>query len=137
MAVFFDAIWAGLGSHVNVPFSSSLTHLEREVAEPEYGGENGEDSVDVVGGDLYDLEGEPQRVELGLVVHAFQPDATRLVEVVELAGAAVQYQAVGELFVPLQNLVTDAMLCQKMTHIKKARRTSFCSKLTFAAAVSW
>ena len=92
-----------------------LSHLERQVAQPEYGRENGEDAADVVGRDLDDLEGEPQRVELGLVVHALQPDATRLVEVVELAGAAVQYQAIGELLVPLQNLVTDAMLCQKGT----------------------
>ena len=93
-----------------------VSHLESQVAEPEYGGENGEYAVDVVGGDLDDLEGEPQRVELGLVVHALQPDATRLVEVVELAGATMQYQAVGELFVPLQNLVIDST---HSTHDKK------------------
>ena len=80
-----------------------LSHLESQVSEPEHGGENGEDAVDEVGGDLDDLEGKSQRVELGLVVHALQPHAARLVEVVEGAGPAVQDQTIGQLLVPLQN----------------------------------
>ena len=89
----------GSGSFLSLP----LSHLESQVSEPEHGGENGEDAVDEVGGDLDDLERESQRVELGLVVHALQPHAARLVEVVEGAGPAVQDQTIGKLLVPLQN----------------------------------
>ena len=81
--------------------ASFKPYLESEISEPEYCGDNGEDSVDGLRRDLDDLEGQPEGVELVGIVDAVQGRAAGLVQVAVLGGFG-QHVPVAQILITLK-----------------------------------